>query len=70
MHEEEFTLSIGCVDCGASVDRSTPWFEIHHNAALCYECAARLGGQFDTELDEWVMPPDIALLHRFLATRR
>jgi hypothetical protein len=69
MHNDEFTLSIGCVDCGEWVDTSSPWFEVRHDVVLCYECAARRGGHFDSELDEWVLPPDIALLHRFLAAR-
>lgn len=66
MDDTEFTLNIRCIDCAEWVDRNAPWFEISLEAALCHECAVRRGGHFDSELDEWVMPPDVALLHRFL----
>jgi hypothetical protein len=58
-----------CNDCGEWVDPTLPWFRVRSEIAICYACAARRGGRFDSVAHEWVMPSDIITLHRFLEAR-
>lgn len=51
-----------CPDCGTrSLDRGFP---IGDDAVLCWDCAIRRGGQFDSDLDEWTTAPETSDVRR------
>jgi hypothetical protein len=60
MHEEEFRDSRECADCGTPTNNGSPSFEFSEDIVLCFDCALRRGGQYDTEQDTWVVQPDLA----------
>lgn len=61
MNESEWDESIACCDCGEpifpDIDRA---FACNDDAYLCFACAERRGGAFDDEIDQWLVPPDVA----------
>lgn len=50
-----------CSQCGGSIglefERA---FAFDPEHLLCWGCAVERGGQYDTDLDSWVVAPDIA----------
>ena len=61
MHRSEDELLGPCVDCGAEIrpelERA---FVFGATGILCRACAARRGGVYDGDRDEWTREPDYA----------
>jgi hypothetical protein len=56
---EDWADAVSCVDCGAEL-----WPEVECAYAvgpetyLCFACAERRGGAYDSDEDRWITPPD------------
>lgn len=49
-----------CAECGEPVAQATDeGFPFGEQSVLCFECAARRGGVYDAEMDEWVTAPTL-----------
>lgn len=49
-----------CAECGEPVERrADAGFPFGEELVLCFECATKRGGIFDTELDKWVAFPKL-----------
>lgn len=61
MDQSEQEDIVECIDCGASispgVDRA---YAVTTDAWLCFECAERRGGVYDSDEDRWVTAPNVA----------
>jgi hypothetical protein len=50
-----------CFDCGARIDPALDRaFAMSTDAFLCFECARRRGGVYDSDADRWIVPPDVS----------
>jgi hypothetical protein len=59
MHRSEEELLGRCVDCGAETQAGLERaFIFGAGGILCATCAARRGGVYDADLDEWTQEPD------------
>lgn len=61
MRQDEWNELERCIDCGALIapgpDRA---YALSDEAFLCFECAVRRGGIYDSDQDRWVVEPDVA----------
>jgi hypothetical protein len=61
MNNSDWEESTTCCDCAAplwpDVDRA---FACGPDSFLCFACAERRGGRYDTGEDSWVVPPDVS----------
>jgi hypothetical protein len=49
-----------CVECGDEIAQGTDQgFPVGEQLVLCFECATRRGGNYDAELDKWVIAPNL-----------
>jgi len=65
MHRSEVDFNRPCADCGASVAEESRVFGFGAEAVLCWECALRRGGAYDSNEERWTVEPGVAdLLHR------
>lgn len=62
MDSEEFEEGLGeCANCGAIIAEGTdPGFPFGENSMLCFECAIRRGGEYDSSEDRWVVLPSVS----------
>jgi len=60
MHRSELESNVRCAVCGTFTfgeqDRA---YVIDVDDAVCYACAAELGGVYDEEQARWVEPPKL-----------
>jgi hypothetical protein len=50
-----------CIDCGEIVYLDDDQcYLVTDDDALCFECAVRRGGQYDSSIDEWVVAPGVS----------
>jgi hypothetical protein len=71
MHREESEELTTCADCGATVSASAePCYGFGAQGFVCFECALRRGGSYDSDQDRWSIPPDVADLQSEAYERR
>lgn len=59
MHRAEEELLGRCADCGAEIQAALERaFAFGAGGLLCAACAARRGGVYDAQRDEWTQEPD------------
>lgn len=62
MHRQERELTDTCRLCGEDIDAMDPRnYALSAAALLCYECARRQGGKYDSEREEWTAAPRLPL---------
>jgi hypothetical protein len=59
MHRSEAGFIRPCADCGAPVEQEERVFGFGADAVLCWECALRRGGAYDSEEDRWTVEPGV-----------
>ena len=59
MHRSEAELITPCADCGAPMEEETRVFGFGPDAVLCWTCALRRGGAYDSEEDRWTVEPSV-----------
>ena len=65
MHRSEAEMVRPCADCGAPAPEESRVFGFGAEAVLCWECALRRGGAYDSEEDRWTIAPSVTdLLER------
>jgi hypothetical protein len=61
MHSQEWNDLVECCDCGATLSGETDRpFAMSDDDFLCFECAVRRGGVFDTMQERWIVSPNVA----------
>jgi hypothetical protein len=61
MELEEADVEEPCADCGEIVlEGLSPIYNFGEGEVLCWKCAIRRGGKYDSERDNWVEPPNTA----------
>jgi len=60
MHRDESDQLLSCADCGATVDSRERIYGFGTDGVLCFACAERRGGSYDTLHDRWTEVPDLA----------
>lgn len=58
MEEEEFEDTVECWECGEAIADPGEAYWFSPEGALCLECAARRGGEYDELADRWTREPD------------
>ena len=49
---------VDCIDCGTTVDTAFDrTFAITDEIVLCFSCACRRGGGYDSDKEKWVVTP-------------
>jgi hypothetical protein len=63
MRERETGFSEACIVCGEDLDRgdSRNYF-VSATTMVCYECARKHGGVFDSAAERWKVPPNLKSL--------
>lgn len=65
MHRSEAEFIRPCADCGVPVEQEERVFGFGAEAVLCWKCALRRGGAYDSEEDRWTIAPSVTdLLER------
>jgi hypothetical protein len=60
-HREEIEDLSCCADCGAEVSPATErGFAFGDSAVLCFACAERRGGSYDSDEDRWTRAPSLS----------
>ena len=60
-HREELEDQVSCADCGAQISRGGErGFAFGESGVLCFACAERRGGRYDSDEDRWTRPPSLA----------
>lgn len=60
MHAQEWETPAECADCKSEIwEGSDPSFPFAENAVLCFTCALRRGGRYDSGHEIWVVVPDL-----------
>jgi hypothetical protein len=58
MDPDELSGFVTCIDCGESVDAAFDRpFAITDEVVLCFTCATRRGGAYDSDKEKWVAVP-------------
>jgi hypothetical protein len=58
MHREEDSQLGRCSDCGGALDPGRDRaYAYASNAFLCWDCAVRRGGSYDSGQERWATPP-------------
>jgi hypothetical protein len=58
MDPDERSDLIDCIDCGTTVDPAFDRpFMITEAIILCFSCATRRGGAYDSDKEKWVVAP-------------
>ncbi len=61
MPEDEADQWVPCTACGATIQPAADrGFMFGEHGALCWECAIRRGGTYDSQEDRWTTPPHVA----------
>jgi hypothetical protein len=61
MEEAELEELESCYDCRAVLSRSgEASYLVNDDLVLCFECAVRRGGLYDSRHDDWTVPPNVA----------
>ena len=61
MHSQEFTELTDCCECGAAIAADTDrTFVVSDDEVLCFDCAVRRGGAYDSLKERWTVPPNVA----------
>ena len=65
MRRSEADLVRPCADCGAPIEEESRVFGFGSDAVICWTCALRRGGAYDSEEDRWTIAPSVTdLLER------
>ncbi len=60
MHRKESDEWVPCNVCGAVIQPSADrGFTYGERGVLCWECAIRRGGSYDSDEDRWSTAPDV-----------
>jgi hypothetical protein len=60
MQERDLTETDVCALCGEELDPQDPrTFGLGTSLLVCYECARSHGGVYDSELENWRVPPHL-----------
>ena len=59
MHRSEAEFIRPCADCGAAIEEESRVFGFGAEAVLCWACALRRGGAYDSEEDRWTIAPSV-----------
>ena len=60
MHREESDELVACALCGATIaPASDRGYSFGENAVLCFQCAERRGGRYDSDEDRWTSEPSV-----------
>lgn len=58
MNSEERSGIVDCIECGTSVDTAFDRpFAITDEIVLCFSCANRRGGAYDSDKEKWTVAP-------------
>ena len=60
MESNEFEELTECCSCGAPLGGTEHDAFRVDDALVCYDCAVRRGGLYDTRQGRWVMEPDVS----------
>lgn len=58
MHRSEMEMTVPCAGCGTPVAEDSRSYAFGENQLLCWECALRRGGSFDSKEDRWIAEPN------------
>ena len=60
MHRSEERGLSSCADCGDEVQAEVQEaFSFGTRGVVCFECAVRRGGSYDTSQDRWTVEPNL-----------
>ncbi|MBM4336486.1 MAG: hypothetical protein FJ108_11330 [Deltaproteobacteria bacterium] len=60
-HREELEDQVACADCGAQISRAAErGFAFGEDSVLCFACAERRGGSYDSDEDRWTSAPSLS----------
>lgn len=60
-HREELEDETSCADCGAVISRSLErGFAFGESGVICFACAERRGGAYDSDEDRWTRAPSLS----------
>jgi hypothetical protein len=60
-HREELEDQTSCADCGALISRAGErGFAFGESEVLCFACAERRGGSYDSDEDRWTRSPSLS----------
>jgi hypothetical protein len=59
MHREERDQLSGCADCGCEVASLERAYAFGSTGVLCWDCAERRGGSYDSARETWAVAPGL-----------
>lgn len=62
--DRELREETRCVGCGEPVGLRERSFSVTGEGVLCWSCALGRGGQYDQEVDDWIVAPETEDLRR------